>query len=579
MTTLRRFRFGHRAWGLLLLLLLAATLGAAACGGGKDDDSSSDRAATTRDEREAAPGAEAAAPAPGTEAAPGEEAAPAPARVSGELRLARGEPLTLDPALTTDATSGSYVVEIFGGLVSLDQDLNVIPDLAEAIPTPTANPDGSVTYRFVLRPDALFHNETRVTAQDVKWSIERNARPDPFTSPTAPDYLGDIVGAKDYIRGRAEEITGLQVLDDRTIAITIDAPKAYFLAKLSYPTAFILNREQVESDPQNWAGDPIGTGPFRVQEWNQGEGMVLVPFPRYHLGPALVSLVRIRFAGGGLTQYENNEVDIAIVGINDIERVRDASDTLNPEYVTRDELSISYIGFNVKQPPFDDPQVRRAFAMAIDKQTLQEVVLVGIGTVAQGILPPNILGHDENFAGISFDPERARELLDQSSYSDRLPTIRLTSPGQGATPGIVVEAIIQMWKDNLGVQIEVQQEETARFYSDLDRGLFQMFDIGWIGDYPDPENFLDLLFHSRSLQNNTTYANPDVDALLEQARVEQDPSARAALYQQAERLIVEDAPWIPLFFGQSNEVVKPYVQGYLPPRIVIPYLRYISLAE
>ena len=582
MTVDRLWRVAARRWPAAMALLLLVTLVAAACGGGGGgDDDDADRARTTREDRDgsaqaqAEPGAQAVEQA---DAEPGGSAAPAAPRVSGELRIARQEPITLDPALVTDATSASYVVELFSGLVTLDQDLNIVPDLAEALPEVIDNPDGTVTYRFVLRRDALFHNNRRVTADDVKWSLERNASPDTF-SPTAQDYLGDIVGARDYIRGRIDAITGVEVIDERTIAITVDAPREYFLAKLTYPTAFVVDRQQVEADPQNWARDPNGTGPFRVQEWQLGEQMVLVPFDRYHLGPATIDAVRIRFAGGAVTQYENDEVDIAGVGVNDIERVRDPADSLNAEFVNRAELSVSYIGFNVRQPPFNDPLVRQAFGMALDKLTLQEVVLMGALPVAEGILPPGILAYDPDFRGLPFDPELARELLDDSSYAGRLPTVRLTISGLGATPGPVIEAMQQMWLDNLGVEVQIQQVETATFYSELDRGLYQMFNIGWIADYPDPENFLDLLFHSRSLQNNTGYSNPDVDAILEAARVESDLDERIRLYRQAETVIVQDAPWLPLFFGQANELVKPYVQGYTPPRIVIPYLRFITLTE
>ena len=570
-----------RWWSVLALLSVVLLIGAA-CGGGGGGDSSDDRASTTRGEREPSesdtPSDGNVAPeAEGDDSAP-DSSTPVAPRGENELRIARSEPITLDPALVGDANSASYIVEVFGGLVTLDQDLNIAPDLAEALPEVTANDDGTVTYRFVLRRDALFHNSRRVTAQDVKGSIERHASPDTF-SPTAQDYLGDIVGVHDYIRGRVEAIEGITVVDDRTIDITIDAPKEFFLAKLTYPTAFVVDLQQIDADPQNWARNPNGTGPFQVQRWDQGAEMVLIPFDRYHLGPATIGDVLIRFAGGGVTQFENEEVDIAVVGVNDIERVRDPSDPLNQSFVTRSELSVSYIGFNVNQPPFDDPLVRRAFAMAIDKVTLREVVLMGIAPIAEGILPPGILAYDENFLGLPFDPEQAQELLADSSYAGRLPTVRLTVSGVGATPGVVIEAIQRMWLDNLGVEVEIQQVENATFFSELDRNLYQAFNIGWIADYPDPENFLDLLFHSSSLQNNTGYANPEVDAVLEAARVEQDFDERVRLYQEAEELIVGDAAWIPLFFGQANELVKPYVQNYVPPRIVVPYLRFVTLSD
>ena len=186
------------------------------------------------------------------------------------------------------------MVEIFGGLLSLDRDLKLIPDLAEALPEFTQNDDGTVTYTFNLRRDALFHNGRRVMADDVKWSIERHASPDTF-SPTAPDFLNDIVGAVDYMRGRADEISGIEVIDDNTIQITIDQSKPYFLFKLTYPTAFVVDRQQVENDPRNWASRPNGTGPFQLVEWNLGEGLVLERWDRYHLEPAIVERVNVRF--------------------------------------------------------------------------------------------------------------------------------------------------------------------------------------------------------------------------------------------------------------------------------------------
>ncbi len=584
-------------WAVVLLLITGAALALTACGGGDDesDDSTARATSATRGDRDADAGAQADAGDAGdqgqsqsagqsqaqAQAEPQERPTPASAGPSGnDLRLAFSSPLTLDPALTTSVSSARFVVEIFGGLLSLDPDLQLIPDLAEALPALTQNDDGTVTYTFNLRRDALFHNGRRVQADDVKWSIERHAAPDTF-SPVAPDFLNDIVGAVDYMRGRADEISGIEVIDDNTIQITIDSPKPYFLFKLTYPTAFVVDRQQVENDPRNWASNPNGTGPFELVEWNLGEGLILERWDRYHLEPALVDRVIVRFAGGGLTQYENNEVDIADIGTNDIERARDPNSDLNAEFVSRNELSVFYIGFNTQQPPFDDRDVRRALSMAIDKQTIAEVVLQSIAPVAHGIIPPGLAAFDESFGGLPFDPELAKELLDNSSYAGTafLENIRVTVPGAGATPGNVIVAIQDMWSTNLGLQVEIQQVEAANFFSELDQGLYQAFSLGWILDYPDPENIVDLLFHSASLQNNPAYQSDELDALVEEARGELDPERRIALYREAERVIIEDAPWAPLFFGTTNQVIKPYVTGYVPPRSIIPHLRYIGLGQ
>jgi len=588
LSTLRR---PTRPWLILFSLLLIGALAAAACGGASD--SSSDRESTPSDERaerqsgtptaDDADAADDADPGAAEEADPGAEPAaePAAGRVSGQLRISRNEPITLDPARVTDTVSASYVVEIFGGLVSLDPELNIVADLAEDLPSVRNNNDGSVTYIFVLRRDAVFQNGRRVTADDVKWSIERHSAPETL-SPTAIDYVGDIVGARDYIRGRVDAIDGIEVIDDRTIEITVDSAKPYFLAKLTYPTAFVVDRNQVESDPQNWARNPNGTGPFKLRSWQLGEAIVLEPHERYHLGASTLESVRIRFAGGGLTQYENQEVDIADVGVNDIERVRDPDSALNAVFVTRPELGVFYLAFNVEQPPFDDVLVRRAFGHAIDKQTIVEIVLQDLLPLAEGILPEGLAAHDEGFLGLAFDPDLAMSLIAESSYADSplLNNIRLTISGAGATPGSTIEAVQEMWRQNLGIEVEIQQVETANFFQELDRGLYQLFNIGWILDYPDPENVLDLKFHSQSRQNDTLYSSPEVDALLEEARVEQDTQTRLELYRQVENILVnEDAIWIPLFFTQANQVVKPYVSGYVPPRSVVPILRFITIDE
>ncbi len=501
-------------------------------------------------------------------------------RESGEFRIARSEPINLDPAQITDVDSAVIAVEVFGGLLVLNRNLAIAPDLAESVPQGIANSDGTVTYTFTIRRNATFHDGKRIRAQDFKWSLERHAHPETL-SPTAPDFLGDIVGAREYVRGRADEIVGIQVVDDLTLSITIERATPVFLYKMTFPTAFVVDREQVEDDPERWALAPNGTGPFRLTEWTLGEGLVLERFDDYHLEPAKVKKVSIRFAGGSLEQFENDEVDQAFVGINDIERVRDPASDLNQYYVTRTELSVFYLAFNVSQPPFDDPLVRQALAYAIDKTTIQEEVLTGLLKTAHQIVPPGLAAHDADYRGIIFDPELAAELLAQSRYAGTplLDELRLTIPGAGATPGPTIEAIQDMWRVHLGLEVEIQQVEFASFISELDRGLYGFFSLGWSLDYPDPHNVIDYKFHSASLGNDVQLDDADVDARLEEARYSLDQELRTAIYRELDRHLVEEAIWIPLYYSVANEVVKPYVRGYEPSRMVIPHLRYVSIDE
>ena len=515
------------------------------------------------------------------DATPSSQPAPQRApRSDNTLRIARSEPLNLDPAQVTDVSSARFVVEIFGGLLTLDQDLRIAPDLAEAVPGPTLNSDGTVTYRFTIRRDASFHNGKRISAEDVKWSFERHANPETL-SPTAPDFLGDIVGVREYTRGRADEIIGVQVIDEVTLDITIDHAKPYFLYLLTFPTAYVVDREQVEADPERWANAPNGSGPFKLASWTFGEGIVLERFDDYHLTPAGVETVQVRFAGGGLEQFENDEIDIASVGINDVERVRDPASDLNPLYVTRNELSTFYIAFNTQVPPFDDPLVRRALAHAIDKRTIVETVHQDLTQAAASIVPPGIAAHDPDYFGLLFDPELASEMLAESRYfgTPIIESIRLTISGAGATPGGTIEAIQDMWRTHLGLEVEIQQVEFATFIAELDRGLYPMFSLGWSLDFPDPQNILDYKFYSRSLGNDVALNDSEIDTLLEDARTEFDAERRIELYREVERRLVNDAVWIPLYHSQAHELVQPYVEGYAPTRMVVPQLRYVRLAQ
>lgn len=544
----QRFWYQRTAVFLALLVILLALV-AVACGGGDEETSG---------------GPEGSTPTGGSE----------PRSGSGELRLASDDPPTLDPHLATDATSATYIVEIFGGLVTIDKDLKIVPDLAERW---DVSPDGTV-YTFYLRSNALFHSGKRVTANDIKCSMERAA--DPRTlSPVADTYLGDIVGVKDKLRGRTQDVRGVEVVDESTVRITIDAAKPYFLAKLTYPTAFVIDCQQVQQNPARWSQRPNGTGPYRLQSWRPGESITLVANPRYHLDPKpSIQKVTYLLAGGSpLTMYENGEIDITGVGLSDIERVRDPRDPLNKEFREVFDLDVSYIGFNIQQQPFDDVKVRQAFAMSIDKQKLAEVALRNAVTPAKGILPPGMPGYNPDLKGLEYNPERAKQLLRESKYGERLPRVTMTVVGAGATSGPTTDAILEMWRQNLGVQVEVQQVEFVTFLQDQRRGRFQMFEAGWIADYVDPEDFLDILFHSQSLDNSTKYNNPQVDQLLESARTEKDANKRMDLYRRAEEIVVNEAPWIPLFHGKSNVLIKPYVKGWVVAPLVIPHLRYASI--
>jgi ABC-type transport system substrate-binding protein len=496
--------------------------------------------------------------------------------------LLGGEPLTLDPALAQDATSAVYIVEIFGGLVTLDTELALQPDLAAELPTTqnggkVVNPDGTVTYTFRLRDNLQFHDRKPVTADDVKFSLERAA--DPATQSLVSEFfLGDIVGVKEKLDGQAEEIGGVKVVDDATIAITIERDLPNFLYKLTYPVAYVVDQTQVEDD-ENWTRRPNGTGPYALQEWALGERIILEANPRYHLGAPNVETVRYLLAGSALTLYESGEIDVTGVGIDDLERIQDPNEPLNAEYRSGERLAVDYIGFNVNSEPFNDPLVREAFALAIDREQIAQAIFHDAIPVATGIVMPGLPSYDEAATGTAFDPERAQQLLEQSTYegADGLPDITLAESGTGASSGPGTAAIVEMWRVNLGVEVEIEQAESSTFFQNVDEGLYQMYIQGWIMDYPDEENILNLHFDSESPNNDSNYSNPEVDRVLREALLEQNAQERITLYRQAEQMVLDDTAWITLFNDRFHVLVKPYVQNYQIPAAIVPRLRFVEL--
>ena len=562
------------AIALAAVLLMATALTLAACG-----QRPSTRGAETTPASTAAPTAAPAATQATTTAPDAQPAREPVERQQGTLRRLFSDPPTLDPHLTTDATSATIIIEVFGGLVTISPDLQVVPDIAERW---DVSPDGLV-YTFQLRQNAVFHSGKPITAHDFKWSFERAA--DAITESLVVDqYLGDIVGLQEKLRGEAREVEGVQVIDDHTLQITISEPKSYFIYKLTYPTSFVLDRENVESG-RRWTREPNGSGPFKLAEYVPGETLVLEKNPNYHLGPAHLERVELILSGGtSMLMYENDEIDITGVGIADLDRLLDPTNALNADLVRAlPSFSTSYIGLNTNVPPFDDVKVRQALNYAVNRQEIASLVLADLVTPAKGILPPGFPAFNDQLPGYTFNPEKAQQLLSESKYADNItdyPMILTVPGGFGASVDLDLESITHSWQEILGVQIEFQQTEFATYLQDLHKRRFDMFQIGWIADYPDPENFLDILFHSESSNNHTNYSNSDVDALLEQARTETDLALRYDLYQQAEEIIVDEAPWIPLWHsGEQYVLIKPWVKDYYLTQLIVPRLRFVRIDE
>jgi oligopeptide transport system substrate-binding protein len=486
------------------------------------------------------------------------------------LLLEGGEssnPIENDPA--TEHSSGDSLV--FSGLVSYDPNLNLIPDLAASW---DISPDGTV-YTFHIQPKAIFHNGRPVTADDIVYSWERAA--DPKTkSDTAITYLGDIVGVREMHTGQAGHISGLKVIDDHTLQVTIDSSKPYFLLKLTYPTAFVVDHDNI-SQGEKWYMTPNGTGPYKLVRWESMKEMIYERFDAFYgPKPRIPAIVVQLYTGSGTRLYESGSIDMAGVGSYDVDRFLDPSEPLHTQLHSAVTLCTSYITLDVTQPPFDDLKVRQAFALALDKNKFIQVVMNDAALPAKGLYPPALPGFNQNLKGWDYDPEKARQLLSESKYANQMPEITFTASGYGSDVSSDVAAWIQMWKQNLGITINVQNIEPERYMQVLTSQKHgQLISQGWCADYPDPQNFADILFHTNNDMNYGHYTNPKVDALLEQARTETDVAKRIQLYQDAEQIIVDEVPAIFVDYNLSYTLVKPFIQGYTGTPMTIPLERYL----
>ena len=476
-----------------------------------------------------------------------------------------GEIISIDPALSRRG-AGDIVGAIFSGLVKLDNNLDVVADLAEGW---TMSDDGTV-FTFKLRGNARFHDGRAVTAHDFKYSWERALHPD-TESPVAETYLGDVLGSEAFASGEADTLEGAEALDDWTLRVTITKPFPYFLSKLTYPTSFVVDRANVESD-EDWTDNPNGTGAFKLKVWEKDELLVLERNDDWYGGtPALAHVVYRIFAGNPMQMYERGEIDLTRISVYNIDRARDPANALSDHLREGTTLCTYYLGFNVTEPPFDDPNTRRALSLAMEVDKQLEVTLKGLSKRAAGFVPPGMFAHNQDLDPTPFDLETAKQLLQESRYggAENLPPIKSFADDS---------TIHWAWREHLGLEVEaVSVFESSDFLKRLDNNEFGVFSTGWCADYPDPQNFLDVLFHSDSAENRFAYSNEHLDALLEEASTELDHERRAGLYQEAERLILNDWVAVPLRYSTRNVLVRPYVKGYELTPISIPQLHNISI--
>lgn len=475
------------------------------------------------------------------------------------LNIAAADPNTLDPALTADVGTAFILRQLYSGLLTLDNSLSVVPDLASEMPILTEN--GSL-YTFKLRQGVKFHSGRELTAEDVKFSLERAtdpklAAPEAASTLPANTYLSDIVGVKDKLDGKATEISGVRVADKYTLQIKLDGPKPQFLAKMTYPVFFVVNKEAVAKGFEQ----VDGSGPFKLAEYRRGQTLRLTRNPDYYLGAPRLNRVNIALganAANGLVLYEQGKIDITNLAGSEIERALDKNSPLNRELTVKSQLSVNYVAFNTKLKPFDDPKIRQAFSLVVDRPRIARALFENKVQPAQSLLPPGLPGYTNKPGPLGYDVSRARDLINRSSYggAQNLPRITLHTTGDG-----LARVLQDVYRQAFGVEVEVRQYDYAGFQSGLASKQFQMYTYGWVADYPDPDNFLRSLLGSGSAFNDTSYSNGTFDELLKRADQQGATSNRLSLYGEAEQLALADAPLLPVYHEVGYTLVKPYVKG------------------
>jgi ABC-type transport system substrate-binding protein len=467
-------------------------------------------------------------------------------------------PSTLDPGKVQDVDTSDLLQNIYQGLVAYDEKNEIVPVLAESWTVE----DGGKRYRFRLRSGLKFHSGRSVLAGDFVFSLNRHANPK-FVSPTA-GYLADIVGYADMLAGKSTRLKGVSAPSDSELVIELDAPRPYFLGKLTYPCAFVVNPDTATALEITDPAKADGTGPYRLKAYQKDQEVTLEAFGQAVGGsPPTQIMVRpiIKDAATRLLKYKNGELDILTLERQDMAAVeKDAKLKADVKEVPRPV--IYYLGMNqARFAPFRDVRVRRAFMLAINRKKIAEDV-IGL-PYAKGFIPPGIVGHRPDLAGVPFDPASARKLLAEAGYPNGkgLPALTITyREGRPDSQLLAVSAVTDL-KKNLGVTVSARAMEWRSFLEARNARQLPFVGLSWYADYLDPENFLSFLMRSDASENRDGYANAEFDALCRRADVEQDATERTAMYQRAEDILLADAARIPVYYGRDVLLVSPRVSG------------------
>jgi oligopeptide transport system substrate-binding protein len=485
----------------------------------------------------------------------------APQGSATQFRVNLGtEPPSLDWSLATDHVSFNVISNLMVGLTEFDKDLKPSPVIAKSWELH----DGGKKIVFRLRDDVQWSDGKKVRAQDFEYAWKRLLSPK-----TASQYayiLFDVANAQEYNEGKVKDASsvGVQAQDDQTLIVTLRHPASYFLAITTFEVTFPQRQDIIEKFDTRWTepANIVTNGPFRMTSWKHENEIELTANASFFRGkPTIekVTMYMINEKTTAVTMYEQGNLDF-IDESHSIPPLEKPRLSKIPGFKVVPQLRGEYYSFAVDRKPFDNPKLRQAFALAIDREVLPKV-LQGGPTPATSWIPPGMLAHNPEI-GLKFNPAEARRFMKEAGYPDGkgLPPIVL-GYNTDEEKKLIAEAIQSMWQKHLGVVVKIENQEWKVFLKKLQTDPFPVFRSGWGADYPDPDNFMKL-FTSNSGNNHGRWKNLRYDQLLEQAAQELDSKKRARLYDDAQKLLTEvDAAIVPLYWKSEATLLNPKFVG------------------
>ncbi|WP_237458409.1 ABC transporter substrate-binding protein [Pontibacillus yanchengensis] len=467
----------------------------------------------------------------------------------------------LDPSKVTDGESIYVTQQIYDTLVQYKQEgTEVEPSLAKKW---TISDDGK-TYTFKLREDVKFHDGTDFTAEDVVYNFERWTESGDFI------YYGYMFGAsEDDMGGIIEKV---EATGDYEVKFTLEKPNAPFLSTLAMPPFAIASPDAIKKHGENYFKNPVGTGPFKFESWTQGDKIELSKNEEYFGKKANVDKVVFRVIpdnGARFMELQSGSIDM-MKGLNP-QDLGTAEDNQDLQILRRPSMNVGYMAMNTdKEGPMSNEKVRKAINLAIDKKNLIKL-FEGLGKNAKNPLPPSIWGYNDSIDPYGYDPEKAKTLLAEAGYGDGVDITLYTMSNPRPympQPKVTAQAIQQMLKE-VNINVEIVENEWESHLTKTQNGEHDMAFLGWTGDNGDPDNFLYVLLDKDNAKKGSAgniafYKNDKVHDLLTKAQTEMDQQKRTEYYKEAQKIIHEDAPWVPIAHTTPPVVAKDYIEGYVP---------------